>query len=56
MILMAEKLKAAKKRNPDAYKIIGVVSGYGEKRIKEIAEGKVASISEKIILETLSET
>ena len=34
---MAERLKAAKKRNPDAYKIIGVVSGYGEKRIKEIA-------------------
>ena len=52
---MSEKLKAAKKRNPDAYKIIGVVSGYGEKRIKEIAEGEEASISEKITLGTLSE-
>ena len=53
---MAEKLRDAKKRNPDAYKIIGVVSGYGEKRIKEIAEGEETSISEKITLETLSET
>jgi len=51
---MAERLKAAKKRNPDAYKIIGVVSGYGEKRIKEIAEGEEASIPEKTILEGLS--
>ena len=53
---MSERLRAAKKRNPAAYKIIGVISGYGEKRIKEIAEGKEASISEEIILEGLSET
>jgi len=53
---MAERLKAAKKRNPAAYKIIGVISGYGEKRIKEIAEGEEASIPEEIILEGLSET
>ena len=52
---ISEKLKAAKKRNPDAYKIISVISGYGEKRIKEIAEGKEVSISEKIILEGLSD-
>lgn len=51
---MAEKLRDAKKRNPDAYKIIGVVSGFGEKKIKEIAEGKEPSSTEKIILEGLS--
>lgn len=55
MSSLSEKLKAAKKRNPDAYAIIGVISGYGEKRIKEIAEGKEASVSEKIILEGMSE-
>ncbi|MBA7702802.1 hypothetical protein ES703_111576 [subsurface metagenome] len=54
MKTMAEKLKDAKKRNPDAYKIIGVVSGFGEKKIKEIAEGKEPSSTEKIILEGLS--
>lgn len=52
---MSEKLKSAKKRNPDAYKIIGVVSGFGEKKIKEIAEGTEMSITEKIILDGLAE-
>lgn len=54
MIEISEKLKAAKKRKPDAYNIIGAVSGFGEKRIKEIAEGKEASVAELIILEGLS--
>lgn len=53
---MAEKLKAAKRRNSAAYKIIGVVSGFGEKRIKEIAEGSKASRSEEVILEGLDES
>ena len=52
---MAEKLRDAKKRNPSAYKIIGVVSGFGEKRIKEIAEGSEASRTEETILEGLDE-
>ena len=52
---MTEKLKAAKKRNPDAYKIIGVVSGFGEKKIREIAEGTEMSPAERVILEGLSE-
>jgi len=52
---MAEKLKAAKKRNPAAYKIIGVVSEFGEKKIKEIAEGKEMSPTERVILEGLAE-
>lgn len=55
MKTMSEKLKDAKKRNLDAYKIIGTVSGFGEKRIKEIAEGSEASITELIVLEGLSE-
>lgn len=52
---MAEKLRAAKKRNPDAYKIIGVVSGFGEKKIKEIAEGTEMSATERVVLEGLEE-
>ena len=55
MQTMSEKLKAAKKRNPDAYKIIGVVSGFGEKKIKEIAEGTEMTSTERVILEGLSE-
>ena len=52
---MAEKLKEVRKRKPDAFSIIGAVSGLGEKRIKEIAEGKETSRTEEIILEGLSE-
>lgn len=33
-------LKTAKKRNPDAWNIIGAVSGLGEKAVKDIATGK----------------
>ncbi len=51
---MSEKLKSAKDRNPDAYGIIGAVSGFGEQRIKEIAEGSETSKAEEIILEGLS--
>lgn len=53
---MAEKLKAAKRRNSAAYKIIGVVSGFGEKRIKEIAERAEMSATERVILEGLDES
>ena len=51
---MSEKLKEAQKRKPDAFSIIGAVSGFGKKRIKEIAEGAEMSITEKVILEGLS--
>lgn len=51
---MAEKLKDAKKRNPSAYKIIGVISGFGEKKIREIAEGTEMSPTERVILEGLA--
>ena len=51
---LAISLQLATKRNPDAYKIIGAVSGFGEKRVKEIAEGAEPTIAEKITLETLA--
>ena len=51
---ISEILKAAKKRKPDAYSIIGAVSGLGEKRVKEIAEGSEASVIEEKTLEMLS--
>lgn len=51
---MAQILKEVKKRKPDAFSIIGAVSGFGEKRIKEIAEGAEMSLTEKVILEGLS--
>jgi len=37
---LRKKLKAAKKRNSDAYQIIGAVSGLGKRRVRDIAEGK----------------
>ena len=44
-------LKNAKRRNPLAYQIIGAVSGIGEKRISNIATGKVQpSTSEAMLL------
>ncbi len=52
---ISEKLKSTKDRNPGAYGIIGAVSGFGEQRIKEIAEGSEVSILEKITLENLAE-
>lgn len=52
---ISEKLKEAQERKPDAFAIIGAVSGFGEKRIKEIAEGSEMTISEKIVLEGLAE-
>jgi len=50
---MAQKLKEIKKRKPDAFSIIGVVSGFSEKRIREIAKGSEMSATERIILEGL---
>jgi len=52
---MSEKLKDLQERKPDAFTILGAVSGFGEKRIKEIAEDSEMSIHEKIILEGLAE-
>lgn len=54
METMAQKLKAAQKRKPDAFSIIGAVSGFGKKRIKEIAEGSEMSITERMVLEGMS--
>lgn len=36
---LKRSLKAARGRNPDAYLIIGAVSGLGDKRVTQIAEG-----------------
>ncbi len=52
---IAEKLKEVKERKPDAFSIIGAVSGFGERRIKEIAEGSTPSITELVTLEGLAE-
>jgi hypothetical protein len=51
---LALSLQEARRRNPDAYSIIGAVSGYGERRIKEIARGAEPTIQEKTILESLA--
>lgn len=51
---MAQKLKEVKKKKPNAFSIIGAVSGFGEKRIKEIAEGSEMSAIERMTLEGLS--
>lgn len=51
---MAQKLKEVRKRKPDAFLIIGAVSGFGEKRIKEISKGSKMSVIEKTILEDLA--
>lgn len=37
---LRDGLAAAKARNPDAYTIIGAVSGFGEKKVRDIANGK----------------
>ncbi len=37
---LCDSLAAAKERNPDAFKIIGAVSGLGEKKVRDIANGK----------------
>ena len=50
----AQKLKEVQKRKPDAFKIIGAVSGFGEKRIKEISKGSEMSAVERVILEGLA--
>jgi hypothetical protein len=48
-------LRSAYLRNPDAYQIIGAVSGLGKKRVKDIADGKVKpSFMEQTTLETLA--
>jgi hypothetical protein len=52
---IAIKLQLATKRNPDAYKIIGAVSGLGEKRVREIAEGADPTFIEERTLEVLAE-
>lgn len=51
---LSEKLKEAKKRKPDAYIIIGTVSGLGKKRVEEIANGSQPTVIEESILNTLS--
>ncbi len=38
---LRKALKNAKKRNSDAYDIIGAFSGLGKKKIKDIANGKI---------------
>lgn len=48
---MAYLLIQAQSRNPDAYHVIGAISGMGEKRVREIAEEKVEpSIAELYLL------
>jgi len=54
METMSEKLKVAQKRKPDAFSIIGAVSGFGEKRIREIANGLEMTAVERITLEGLA--
>ena len=55
METMSEKLKGVQKRNPDAFEIIGVVSGLGKEKVQEIANGAVMTIQEKIILEAMAD-
>jgi hypothetical protein len=47
-------LRAAKERNDGAYFIIGITSGFGESRVKAIAEGAKASFIEEHILVSLA--
>lgn len=51
---LALSLQEARRRNPAAYMIIGLVAGIPEKRIKAIAYGAEPEYSEKIILESLA--
>ena len=51
---LALSLQEARRRKPDAYSIIGAVSGLGEKRVKEIAYGAEPDIYEKTTLEGLA--
>jgi len=51
---LAVSLQLAKARNSDAYKIIGAVSGFGEKRVKEIAEGAEPTTVELYTLRALA--
>lgn len=52
---MSEKLKDLQERKPDAFTILGAVSGLGKERVQEIANGAVMTIQEKIILEAMAD-
>lgn len=47
-------LRRVKGRRPDAYSVIGAVSGLGERRIREIAKGASMDFYERTILEGLA--
>ena len=51
---LAAALSLAKERNPSAFKIIGAVSGFGEERVKEIAEGAEPTTVELYTLRVLA--
>lgn len=53
---IAIKLLMAKQRKVDAFSIIGAVSGLGEKRVCEIAEGSEPTFMEERTLEMLAES
>ena len=47
----AAELTAAKRRNPDAFKILSHVTGITAKRLQQIADGEPATITERIVLD-----
>ena len=51
---LALSLQEARRRNPAAYRIIGLVAGIPEKRVKAIAYGAEPELSEKMTLERLA--
>ena len=51
---LALQLQEARRRKPDAYFIIGAVSGFGEKRVKAIARGAEPTTAEEITLKALA--
>ena len=55
LVELRRRLQAEKLRQPDAYSIIGAVSGFGEKRVREIAENAEPTFAEKTTLLNLSE-
>lgn len=52
---MSQKLKDLQERKPDAFVVLGAVSGLSADRIKEISEGSEMSFPEKIILESCAD-
>ena len=51
---LALSLQEARRRNPAAYRIIHLVSGIPEARVKAIAYGADPDLSEKMTLESLA--